>query len=108
MAQICSTLFDYPSIRQCSQLQTFIRKCVNNAWSLLSQVEILTREGHHSTIPVMFQTPAYTIEYEERQFRPEVHVRHHSSHPTSPAVRTYIWPALILGTEVLSKAVVVT
>ena len=58
----------------------------------------------------MFQTPgpAYTIEYEERQFRPEVHVRHPSSHPTSLAVRTYIWPALILGKEVLSKAVVVT
>ena len=38
MSQICSTLFDYPSIRQCAQLQTFIRKCVHTAWSLVSQV----------------------------------------------------------------------
>jgi len=90
MSQICSTLFDYPSIRQCSTLQIFIRKCVNNAWSLLSQ------------------TPAYSIEYEERQFRGDVHVRHHSSQANTNTVRTYIWPALLLGTAVLSKAVVVT
>ena len=38
MSQICSTLFYYPSIRQCAQLQTFIRKCVHTAWSLVSQV----------------------------------------------------------------------
>ena len=41
MSQICSTLFDYPSIRQCAQLQTFIRKCVTTAWSLVSQVNIV-------------------------------------------------------------------
>ena len=41
MSQICSTLFDYPSIRQCAQLQTFIRKCVTTTWSLVSQVNII-------------------------------------------------------------------
>ena len=41
MSQICSTLFDYPSIRQCAQLQTFIRKCVTTAWSLVAQVNII-------------------------------------------------------------------
>jgi len=43
MSQICTTLFDYPTIRQCSQLQNFIRKCVSSAWSLVSQVNILLR-----------------------------------------------------------------
>lgn len=90
MSQICSTLFDYPSIRQCAQLQTFIRKCVHTAWSLVSQ------------------SPAYSIEYEERVYRAGVHVRHHSSDQTSSAVRTYIWPALLRAGQVLSKAVVVT
>ena len=42
MSQICSTLFDYPSIRQCAQLQTFIRKCVLSAWSLVSQVMMVS------------------------------------------------------------------
>ena len=46
--------------------------------------------------------------YEERQFRGEVHVRHHTSDAAVTSVRTYIWPALIRGNTVLSKAVVVT
>ena len=44
MAQICSTLFDYPSIRQCAQLQNFIRQCVHTAWSLVSQVKIILED----------------------------------------------------------------
>ena len=56
----------------------------------------------------IFQSPSYAIEYEERQFRGEVHVRHHSSDAAVTSVRTYIWPALIRGNTVLSKAVVVT
>ena len=76
--------------------------------SVISGRNTLTIEGQISPIPAIFQTPAYSIEYEERQFRPEVHVRHHTSQSTSLTVRTYIWPALILGSEVLSKAVVVT
>ena len=56
----------------------------------------------------MFQSPGYSLEYEERVYRGTVHVRHHSSEQASPGVRTYIWPALIRAGQVLSKAVVVT
>ena len=76
--------------------------------SVISGRNTLTIEGQISPIPAIFQTPAYSIEYEERQFRPEVHVRHHSSHSNTLTVRTYIWPALLRDKEVLSKAVVVT
>ena len=57
---------------------------------------------------IKFQSPVYCIEYEERQFRAEVHVRHHTSDSNCASVRTYIWPALLRGSAVLSKAVVVT
>ena len=87
MSQICSTLFDYPSIRQCAQLQTFIRKCVHTAWSLVSQVPSPSGSVTSLHYRLYLQSPGYTIEYEERVFRAGVHVRHHSSDQTSPGVR---------------------
>jgi len=92
LSQICSTLFDYPAIRECEELVRYIRNCVNTAWGLSTQC------------------PVYLIEYEERQFRSEMHVRFHSSVETSTAVRTYLWPALREGRQgpVVHKAVVIT
>lgn len=92
LSQICSTLFDYPAIRECEELVRYIRNCVNTAWGLSTQC------------------PVYLIEYEERQFQSEMHVRFHSSVETSTAVRTYLWPALREGRQgpVVHKAVVIT
>ena len=36
--QICSTLFDYPMIRNCSELVKYINNCVSTAWGLSTQV----------------------------------------------------------------------
>ena len=36
--QICSTLFDYPMIRNCSELVKYINNCVTTAWGLSTQV----------------------------------------------------------------------
>jgi len=90
--QICSTLFDYPMIRNCSELVKYINNCVKTAWGLSTQ------------------SPAYTIEYEEREYRPDMHVKFHSSDTTGTTVRTYIWPALKEGDSgpVVHKAVVIT
>ena len=40
--QICSTLFDYPMIRNCSELVKYINNCVNTAWGLSTMVKLLT------------------------------------------------------------------
>lgn len=90
--QICSTLFDYPMIRNCSELVKYINNCVTTAWGLSTQ------------------SPSYSIEYEEREFKPDMHVKFHSSDTSGTSVRTYIWPALKEGETgpVVHKAVVIT
>jgi len=90
--QICSTLFDYPMIRNCGELVKYINNCVTTAWGLSTQ------------------NPTYTIEYEEREFKPDMHVKFHSSDTNGTTVRTYIWPALREGDigPVVHKAVVIT
>ena len=57
-----------------------------------------------------FQVPVYTIEYENRNFRPDLHVRFHSSDPENETIRTYLWPALLEGKDgpCVQKGVVVT
>ena len=57
-----------------------------------------------------FQVPVYVIEYENRHFRPDVHVRFHSSDQKSDQIRTYLWPALREGTNgpCVQKGVVIT
>lgn len=90
--QICSTLFDYPMIRDCKELVNYIANCVSTAWGLSTQ------------------SPSYTIEYEERVFQSDIHVRFHTSDTSGTSVRTYIWPALREGKQgpVVHKAVVIT
>ena len=57
-----------------------------------------------------FQVPVYVIEYENRHFRPDVHVRFHSSDQKSDQIRTYLWPALREGISgpCVQKGVVIT
>ena len=91
LGQICSTLFDYPSIRNSGPLLGFIQRCVGVAWSLSTQPGL-----------------PYNLEYEERLWRAEAHSRHPASDPSSNTVRTYVWPALKHNNQVVSKAVVIT
>jgi len=57
-SQIWATLYDYPSLKSCDGLIKYIKECVRTAWGLTCQ------------------TPAYTIEYETRSYRPDLHVRY--------------------------------
>ena len=59
---------------------------------------------------LLFQVPVYVIEYEARQFRPDLHVRYHNSDPESETIKTYLWPALLEGQNgpCVQKGVVIT
>ncbi|XP_034254656.1 uncharacterized protein LOC117653237 [Thrips palmi] len=91
-SQIWATLYDYPSLKTCGGLLQYVRDSVRLAWALVNQ------------------TPTYVLEYEQRLFRRDVHVRFHSSDPDSEAIRTYLWPALLEGAggPCVHKAVVLT
>ena len=56
------------------------------------------------------QLPAYCIEYETRNYQPDLHVRFHSSNTSSDTINTYLWPALREGPTgpCVQKGVVIT
>ena len=58
----------------------------------------------------LFQSPGYSIEYETRRFKPEMHVRFHSSDLAASTISTYLWPALLETSSgaCLQKGVVIT
>ncbi|GAB6027675.1 hypothetical protein CHUAL_001915 [Chamberlinius hualienensis] len=76
-SQIWGTLYDYPCLKTCDGLLRYIHECVKVAWGLCNQ------------------TPPFTIEYETRIFRKEIHVRFHSSNHDSDYIKAYLWPALL-------------
>ncbi|KAG8320280.1 hypothetical protein J6590_072342 [Homalodisca vitripennis] len=59
---------------------------------------------------LMLQSPSYVLEYEQRVFRRDLHVRFHSADSDSDHIRTYLWPALLQGPggQCVHKAVVIT
>ncbi|RZF43272.1 hypothetical protein LSTR_LSTR001533 [Laodelphax striatellus] len=91
-SQLWATLYDYPCLKMCPGLLQYIRDSVRLAWALANQ------------------TPAYVLEYEQRVFRRELHVRFHTSKSDSDQIRTYLWPALLEGPggACVHKAVVIT
>ena len=68
-------------------------------YSLESRITGISRKIFVSSIlkNISFQSPVNSIEYEDWQFRGEVHVRHHTrdSNCNSSCVSTYIWPMLL-------------
>ena len=90
--QIWATLYDYPSLKSCEGLLQYINDCVQLAWGLANQF------------------PPYTIEYDVRTFRKDLHVRFHKADANSDVIKTYLWPALLdTSTGVcVHKGVVIT
>jgi len=66
--------------------------------------------GNLTCLSCLVQSPAYVLEYEQRRFRRDLHVRFHTSDPESEQIRTYLWPALLEGANgpCVHKAVVIT
>lgn len=91
-SQIWATLYDYPCLKTCEGLIQYIQDCVKLAWGLCNQ------------------TPPFSIEYETRTFRRDMHVRFHSSNQDSDQIKTYLWPALLEKDKgpCVHKGVVVT
>jgi len=91
-AQLWATLYDYPCLKKCKGLHSYIESCVRASWGLVNQV------------------PPYVIEYERRNFDPDFHVRHHSADASHGGIKTYLWPALTEGHKgpCVHKAVVIT
>lgn len=90
--QIWATLYDYPCLKSCDGIIKYVKECVRVAWGLVNQV------------------PSYVIEYEERQFRNDLHVRFHLARPENDLIQTYLWPALLEGENgpCVQKGVVIT
>nr|CAD7396099.1 unnamed protein product [Timema poppensis] len=78
-SQIWATLYDYPCLKDCPGLVQYVRNAVRLSWGLVNQ------------------SPPFILEYEQRVFRKDVHVRFHTSDPESDQIRTYLWPALSEG-----------
>lgn len=91
-AQVYSTLYDYPSLKNCEGLKTYIQECVKLMWKLV------------------VQNPPIAIEYEMPRFSSNMHTRFHSSDSESDDIQCYLWPALVESDtgHCLFKGVVVT
>ncbi|GIY49548.1 mitochondria-eating protein [Caerostris darwini] len=92
LSQIFATLYDYPSLKTCEGLKHYVKDCLRIAWSLSNQC------------------PPFVIEYEERVFRKDLHVRFHTSNQESDRIKTYLWPTLMEGRNgpCVHKGVVIT
>uniref|UniRef100_A0A8D8Z4Y0 Mitochondria-eating protein n=1 Tax=Cacopsylla melanoneura TaxID=428564 RepID=A0A8D8Z4Y0_9HEMI len=72
-SQLWATLYDYPCLKSCSGLQQYIRDSVRLAWALVNQ------------------SPPFVLEYEQRTFKRDNHVRFHTSKTDSDVIKTYLW-----------------
>ncbi len=86
------TLYDYPSLKTCTGLHSYIKDCVSIAWKL------------------SVQNPPIVIDYESRIFKDDMHSRFHTSDPDSNQIQSILWPALLEGENgpCVSKGIVVT
>lgn len=91
-SQIYATLYDYPVLKDCQGLRSYVAACVQVAWGL------------------SVQNPPFLIMYDARQFHPDLHVRFHTSDPESVTIKNFLWPALTEGYNgpCVYKGVVIT
>lgn len=87
-----STLYDYPKLRECKELNIFIGDAVRTAWSII------------------IYEPQMKIDYSSSKFDKTIHERSQNSNKLSEHIAQYIWPALIdkLSHNCLMKGVVIT
>ncbi|KAL1138317.1 hypothetical protein AAG570_010005, partial [Ranatra chinensis] len=92
MTQLWATLYDYPCLKTCQGLLQYIKDSVRLTWALCNQC------------------PGCVLEYEERSFRSDLHVRAQTADVNSNRITTYLWPALVNSADnsCLHKSVVIT
>jgi len=86
------TLYDYPRLKNCRGLLSYIEECVQLSWVL------------------HIQNPPLVIDHEATTFDENKHVRFHSSNPESKVIKSVLWPVLLEGEQgpCLAKGVVIT
>lgn len=91
-SQIYATLYDYPVLKDCQGLRSYVAACVQVAWGL------------------SVQNPPFLIMYDARQFHPDLHVRFNTSDQESVTIKNFLWPALTEGYNgpCVYKGVVIT
>jgi len=90
--QLQATLFDFPSLKNCPALTTFIASAISIAWCC------------------SVQSPPLIIEYTTLDFKTEFHSRFITADAENEKIVSYVWPGLLdeeTGT-CLSRAVVIT
>ena len=89
---MCMTLYDYPSLKSCDGLQTYVDACVRVAWGLT------------------VQNPSYVIKYDTKTFDANLFSRFHTADENSDAIKSVLWPALLEGENgpCVQKGVVLT
>ncbi|XP_023029011.1 uncharacterized protein [Leptinotarsa decemlineata] len=90
---VCETLKEYKCLESCQALRSYAGEAAKVAWALVCQVPPYELDTD-------FQTPV--------RLHPEKHQPHQSSPRSSDIVRAYLWPALMLQTNYVHKAIVVT
>nr|XP_022918602.1 uncharacterized protein LOC111427609 [Onthophagus taurus] len=90
---VCDTLQEYKCLDSCEGLRRYVAEVSRTVWFLINQDPPFELETNF-TIPT--------------KFRPDLHLKHHSSDRTSDNVKCYLWPALIQSGNCVHKAVVVT
>jgi len=90
--QIYATLYDYPCLKECSGLETYISSCVRIAWGL------------------SVQNPPYLLAYDSRKYSPQMHTRFHTADPNCEDITNFLWPGLTegYGGPCVHKAVIIT
>jgi len=90
--QLFQTLFDYPSLKTCKPLLTYIKECCKLAWLLL------------------LSNPSYHINYHQTHFDSTFMNRFYSSDMDREEIASFIWPALVEQStgHCVSKAIVIT
>ncbi|GIX94148.1 hypothetical protein CEXT_187131 [Caerostris extrusa] len=63
----------------------------------LRRIEALRERLLENCLESFQSVPPFVIEYEERVFRKDLHVRFHTSNQESDRIKTYLWPTLMEG-----------
>ncbi|CAG9862362.1 unnamed protein product [Phyllotreta striolata] len=93
LSLVCDTLKEYRCLEGCLELRRYVGEATKIAWVMVCQVPPYELDTD-------FQTPV--------RLQPEKHQRHHSSDRNSDIIRAFLWPALILESSCVHKAIVIT
>ena len=93
MKLVFEAVDQFPRLSNLPALHTFVRDCIRLAWCL------------------SVQQPPFVISHTSTEFNHKKHERFYAATAQSETIKSYIWPALCLGSEngpVICKAVVET